>query len=52
MPFSILNLIFNNSFYEAFETIGQIGFGYDFHLLDAKEPPTHPFIDAMNFCLG
>ncbi|ORX53232.1 cytochrome P450 [Hesseltinella vesiculosa] len=35
----------------TFETIGRIGFGYDFGLLDAKDAPPHPMIDAMNTLL-
>ncbi|KAK9729207.1 hypothetical protein K7432_000488 [Basidiobolus ranarum] len=35
----------------TFETIGMLGFGYDFKLLDSKDSPLHPFIDAMSFCL-
>ncbi|KAJ1985293.1 hypothetical protein H4R34_000114 [Dimargaris verticillata] len=33
------------------EVIGQVGFGYDFHLLDSTCPHTHPFVDAMNYTL-
>ncbi|KAJ1980193.1 hypothetical protein H4R35_001216 [Dimargaris xerosporica] len=33
------------------EVIGQVGFGYDFHLLDSTSPQTHPFVDAMNYTL-
>ncbi|RUP08316.1 cytochrome P450 [Jimgerdemannia flammicorona] len=36
----------------TFETIGRIGFGFDFHLLDSRDAPQHPFIQAMSFCLG
>ncbi|ORE13712.1 cytochrome P450 [Rhizopus microsporus] len=35
----------------TFETIGKVGFGYDFHLLDSRDTPQHPFIIAMNYCL-
>lgn len=35
----------------TFETIGRCGFGYDFGLLDSKDTPNHPFIDAMAYCL-
>lgn len=35
----------------TFETIGKIGFGYDFHLLDDIKAPPHPFIVAMMNCL-
>ncbi|KAI7883714.1 cytochrome P450 [Lichtheimia hyalospora FSU 10163] len=35
----------------TFETIGRCGFGYDFGLLESKDTPNHPFIDAMSFCL-
>ena len=31
----------------TFETIGKIGFGYDFNLLDDKDADPHPFINAM-----
>ncbi|KAI9183515.1 hypothetical protein H9P43_004433 [Blastocladiella emersonii ATCC 22665] len=34
------------------ETIGQCGFGYDFHLLDGPKAKLHPFVDAMNHCLN
>lgn len=35
----------------TFETIGRIGFGYSFDLMDRDKPP-HPFITAMGFALG
>lgn len=35
----------------TFETIGRIGFGYDFGLLDSRDAPPHPFIEAMAYCL-
>ncbi|KAI8377698.1 cytochrome P450, partial [Radiomyces spectabilis] len=35
----------------TFETIGRVGFGYDFHLLDKRDAPVHPFIEAMGYCL-
>ncbi|KAI7871916.1 hypothetical protein BDF14DRAFT_1760531 [Spinellus fusiger] len=35
----------------TFETIGRIGFGYNFHLLDDRNAEVHPFIDAMSYCL-
>ncbi|ORY07247.1 cytochrome P450 [Basidiobolus meristosporus CBS 931.73] len=35
----------------TFETIGKVGFGFDFGLLESKDAPIHPFIDAMSFCL-
>ncbi|KAI9018068.1 cytochrome P450 [Phycomyces nitens] len=35
----------------TFETIGKIGFGYEFGLLDKREAPPHPFIEAMGYCL-
>ncbi|KAJ3122264.1 hypothetical protein HK098_002969 [Nowakowskiella sp. JEL0407] len=35
----------------TFETIGHIGFGYNFGLLDSIDAPIHPFIQAMAFCL-
>lgn len=35
----------------TFETIGRCGFGYEFGLLDSKDAPNHPFIEAMAYCL-
>ncbi|CAO3649127.1 unnamed protein product [Mucor hiemalis] len=35
----------------TFETIGRIGFGYSFDLMDRDKPP-HPFINAMGFALS
>ncbi|KAL0087063.1 cytochrome P450 [Phycomyces blakesleeanus] len=35
----------------TFETIGKIGFGYEFGLLEKREAPPHPFIEAMGYCL-
>lgn len=35
----------------TFETIGRIGFGYSFDLMDRDKPP-HPFIDAMGYALS
>lgn len=35
----------------TFETIGRCGFGYEFGLLDSRDAPTHPFIEAMGYCL-
>ncbi|KAJ1959428.1 hypothetical protein GGI12_004342, partial [Dipsacomyces acuminosporus] len=35
----------------TFQTIGQVALGYDFHLMDAIDSPTHPFLVAMNYCL-
>ncbi|KAG0168861.1 hypothetical protein DFQ28_004492 [Apophysomyces sp. BC1034] len=35
----------------TFETIGSIGFGYSFNMLDGPNAPPHPFIDAMQYCL-
>ncbi|KAI7896669.1 cytochrome P450 [Mucor mucedo] len=35
----------------TFETIGRIGFGYSFDLMD-RNKPNHPFIDAMGYALG
>ncbi|KAI7871877.1 cytochrome P450 [Spinellus fusiger] len=35
----------------TFETIGRIGFGYKFNLLNDRDVPAHPFIDAMGYCL-
>lgn len=36
----------------TFETIGRCGFGYEFGLLDSRDAPPHPFIDAMGYCLN
>ncbi|KAI7880495.1 cytochrome P450 [Mucor mucedo] len=35
----------------TFETIGRIGFGYSFDLMD-RSKPSHPFINAMGYALG
>ncbi|KAI9287391.1 cytochrome P450, partial [Umbelopsis sp. AD052] len=35
----------------TFETIGKVGFGYDFHLLDDRNAKNHPFIEAMGYCM-
>ncbi|KAG1122934.1 hypothetical protein G6F42_011015 [Rhizopus arrhizus] len=35
----------------TFETIGRIGFGYSFDLMDRSKPP-HVFIDAMGYALS
>ncbi|KAI8580599.1 hypothetical protein K450DRAFT_299354 [Umbelopsis ramanniana AG] len=35
----------------TFETIGKVGFGYDFHLLDDRNAENHPFIEAMGYCM-
>lgn len=35
----------------TFETIGRIGFGYSFDLMD-RNKPSHPFIDAMGYALS
>lgn len=35
----------------TFETIGRCGFGYEFGLLDSRDAPPHPFIEAMGYCL-
>jgi cytochrome P450/NADPH-cytochrome P450 reductase len=35
----------------TFETIGRIGFGYSFDLMD-RDKPNHPFINAMGYALG
>ncbi|GAA5815138.1 hypothetical protein MFLAVUS_008644 [Mucor flavus] len=35
----------------TFETIGRIGFGYSFDLMD-RTKPSHPFINAMGFALS
>ncbi|OZJ04584.1 hypothetical protein BZG36_02771 [Bifiguratus adelaidae] len=46
--FEILNWTTNITF----ETIGRVGFGYDFHLLDqGKNVKPHPFIEAMSYTL-
>ncbi|KAG2211207.1 hypothetical protein INT47_006326 [Mucor saturninus] len=34
----------------TFETIGKIGFGFDFNLLKDKNAAPHPFISAMVYC--
>ncbi|KAI8803638.1 cytochrome P450 [Cladochytrium replicatum] len=36
----------------TFETIGKIGFGFDFHLVDSPDVQVHPFISAMAFTLN
>lgn len=36
----------------TFETIGRIGFGYDFNLLNDRDQPPNDFIDAMGYCLN
>ncbi|KAJ1961585.1 hypothetical protein GGI12_003166, partial [Dipsacomyces acuminosporus] len=36
----------------TFQAIGQVALGYDFHLMDAIDSPTHPFLVAMNFCMN
>ncbi|KAJ3371482.1 lanosterol 14-alpha-demethylase [Kappamyces sp. JEL0680] len=37
----------------TFEAIGMIGFGYSFKVLDSFAAKTsHPFLDAMGYCLG
>jgi cytochrome P450/NADPH-cytochrome P450 reductase len=35
----------------TFETIGRIGFGYEFGLLDDKDAPPHPLIQSMAYLL-
>lgn len=35
----------------TFETIGRIGFGYDFNLLNDRNQPPNDFIEAMGYCL-
>ncbi|OBZ91307.1 hypothetical protein A0J61_00634 [Choanephora cucurbitarum] len=35
----------------TFETIGRIGFGYDFNLLTSRNQPPNDFIEAMGYCL-
>ncbi|KAI9473910.1 MAG: cytochrome P450 [Benjaminiella poitrasii] len=35
----------------TFETIGRIGFGYEFNLLSSRDQPPNEFIDAMGYCL-
>ncbi|KAI7893107.1 cytochrome P450 [Mucor mucedo] len=36
----------------TFETIGRVGFGYDFNLLAERDQPPNAFIEAMGFCLN
>lgn len=36
----------------TFETIGRIGFGYEFGMLQGRDAPLHPFIQAMAYCLN
>ncbi|KAI7861931.1 cytochrome P450 [Spinellus fusiger] len=36
----------------AFETVGRIGFGYSFGMLENPDTPMHPFIEAMGYCLS
>ncbi|KAG0745359.1 hypothetical protein G6F57_000996 [Rhizopus arrhizus] len=36
----------------TFETIGRIGFGYDFNLLVGRDQEQNPFIEAMGYCLN
>ncbi|KAI7889438.1 cytochrome P450 [Mucor mucedo] len=35
----------------TFETIGRIGFGYEFNLLADRDQPPNDFIQAMSYCL-
>lgn len=35
----------------TFETIGRIGFGYEFNLLADRDQPPNEFIQAMSYCL-
>ncbi|KAI8097025.1 cytochrome P450 [Halteromyces radiatus] len=35
----------------TFETIGRIGFGYEFNLLEEKDAPPHPLIQSMGYLL-
>ncbi|OBZ91248.1 hypothetical protein A0J61_00693 [Choanephora cucurbitarum] len=35
----------------TFQTIGRIGFGYDFNLLSSRDQPPNDFIEAMSYCL-
>jgi cytochrome P450/NADPH-cytochrome P450 reductase len=35
----------------TFETIGRIGFGYQFNLLTDRNQDSNPFIEAMGYCL-
>lgn len=35
----------------TFETIGRVGFGYDFNLLSSRDQPPNEFILAMSCCL-
>src|SRR5690242_9368859 len=46
-PVEILNWCTNLTF----ETIGRIGFGYSFDLMD-RDKPAHPFINAMGYTLS
>ncbi|KAJ3321561.1 hypothetical protein HDV06_004097 [Boothiomyces sp. JEL0866] len=36
----------------TFESIGRVGFGYSFHVLDSPDAKSHPFLEAMGYCLG
>ncbi|ORX66765.1 cytochrome P450, partial [Linderina pennispora] len=46
-PFTVVDFTTNMTF----QTIGSVGFGYDFHLLDPTHTEKHPFLHAMGFCL-
>jgi cytochrome P450/NADPH-cytochrome P450 reductase len=35
----------------TFETIGRVGFGYEFELLKGRDQPPNSFIQAMSYCL-
>ncbi|KAI7907546.1 cytochrome P450 [Cokeromyces recurvatus] len=35
----------------TFETIGRIGFGYNFNILSKRDQPPNEFIEAMGYCL-
>ncbi|ORE06120.1 cytochrome P450 [Rhizopus microsporus var. microsporus] len=35
----------------TFETIGRIGFGYEFNLLEGRDQKPNEFIEAMGYCL-
>ncbi|KAI8916279.1 cytochrome P450 [Gorgonomyces haynaldii] len=36
----------------TFESIGKVGFGFSFGVLDSAEPKPHPFLEAMGYCLS
>ncbi|KAI8324918.1 cytochrome P450, partial [Martensiomyces pterosporus] len=47
-PIDVVNFTTN----VTFQTVGQVGLGHDFRLLDSSDSPQHPFIFGMNYCLG